>query len=107
MTKRIPCGNDKKKSNSRSEELAGMTPFNVDMPAAKQDVDGLKDAIQKAVRCGIHGANAFKFFLDEVGTFLTHDAMEVALTLFFGTAGNLGARMAQMKADGAALLGHR
>ena len=84
-----------------------MTPLNVDVPAAEQDVDSLTDAIEKAVWFGIYGVDAVKLFLDEMQIFLTHRAFEVALTLFLGTAGNSCARLAESKAGGAELLGHR
>jgi hypothetical protein len=79
----------------------------VDIAAAEQNVDCLADAIQKTVWGKLDGADAIQFFLDEERSFVAHGALEIALTLFFGAAGNLRALLAQMKVGGAELLGHR
>lgn len=84
-----------------------MTALHVHIAAAEQNVDGLADAIQKAVRGGIDRADAIQFFFDEERTFVAHGALEVALTLFFGAARNLCAALTEMKVGGAELLGHR
>lgn len=84
-----------------------MAALDVDVATAEQNVDRLADAIQKAIRSKLYRADAIQFLFDEERSFMAHGALEIALTLFFGAAGNLCALLAQMKVGGTELLGHR
>lgn len=84
-----------------------MAAIDVNVAAAEQDVDGLADAIQEAVRCGLDGSDAVQFFADELRACLPHNALEVAVALLLRAACTFCAWPAEMKAGGAELLGHR
>jgi uncharacterized membrane protein len=92
---------------TKAGQLARVAALNVDVAAAEQNIDGLADAVQKSVWGKFDGTDAIEFLFDEERTFVAHGALEVALTLLFGAAGNLCALLAQMKAGGAELLGHQ
>jgi hypothetical protein len=68
---------------SSEVELAGvLAALDVDVTAAKQDINGLADAIQEAVRSEFHGADAVEFGLNQMRTLMAQCALEVALPLF-------------------------
>ena len=80
--------------------------LDVDVTAAEEDVDGLADAVEQVAGRGVDGADAFEFGADEEGTFAVQGLGVVALTLLL-RAGDGPARLKEVKAGGAGLLGHQ
>ena len=74
-----------------------------DVASVEENVDGLADAIEQVVRCGL-GADAFELRANDVGAFLAH---EFALALLPRAAGDGSPRLQDVKACGAGVLGHQ
>ena len=74
-----------------------------DVASVEENVDGLADAIEQVVRCGL-GADAVELRANDVGAFLAH---EFALAFLPGAAGYGSPRLQDVKACGAGVLGHQ
>jgi hypothetical protein len=84
--------------------LVAVAALEVDVAAAQEDVDSLADAVEQVVWSGVYGMDALKFAADELGAFLAH---ELTLALLPWAAGDGCARLQDVKAGGAGLLGHQ